>query len=101
MLKLDGSWRAKNDQKPFSKYLKDKNLQNQTVFELYTDDNKPKYSSNTKDFSNLKKDYETLYAKETTSKAPTTEFLRKIPNRRNYLMNNLIFVRRKYLQMRS
>ena len=31
----------------------------------------------------------------------TTEFLSKIPTERKYLMNNLTFVRRKYLYMRS
>ena len=48
MLTLGGSSRAENAPKLFSKYLKD-NMQNQTIFELYTDDNKSKYSSNTKD----------------------------------------------------
>ena len=48
MLTLGRSSRAKNAPKLFSKYLND-NMQNQTIFELYTDDNKSKYSSNTKD----------------------------------------------------
>ena len=39
------SWRAKNSPKHSSKYFKD-NMKNQTIFKLYTDDNKSKYSSN-------------------------------------------------------
>ena len=40
------SWRAKNG---FFKVLERQNMQNETIFELYTDDNKSKYSSNPKD----------------------------------------------------
>ena len=48
-------------------------MQNQTISELYTDDNKSKYSSNPKDSSKSeKKNYENLYIKTTTSKAGTT-----------------------------
>ena len=50
-------------------------MQNQTLSELYTDDNKSKYSSNLKDiFKSEKKSYEKLYTKETTSIATTIEF---------------------------
>ena len=35
--------------KTFFKVLERQNMQNQTIFELYTDDNKSKYSSNPKD----------------------------------------------------
>ena len=77
----DGSCRAKIPQKPFSKYFERQNLQNQTISELNTDDNKSKYSNNPKDiFSTAKKINETLYTKETTSKAATTEFLTKVLN---------------------
>ena len=39
-------------------------MQNQTIFELYTDDNKSKYSSNPKDIlKSEKKNYEKLYTK--------------------------------------
>ena len=57
-------------------------MQNQTIFELYTDDNKSKYSSNPKDIlkSEKKKIHEKLYTKR-TSTAATIEFFRKIPNR--------------------
>ena len=43
------SWKANNAPKLSSKYLKDRIWKNQTIFELYTDDNKSKYSSNPKD----------------------------------------------------
>ena len=61
-------------------------MQNQTIFESYTDGNKSQYSSNSK--VNLKsvkkkkeKKNEKLYIKQ-TSIAATTEFVRKIPNRK-------------------
>ena len=58
-------------------------MQNKTIFELYTDANKSKYSSNPKDkFSYLKMNYEKLYTKETTSKAATTESLIKVSKRK-------------------
>ena len=48
-------------------------------------------------FLNLqKKCYEKPFTKE-TSAAATTEFLGKVPHRKKYLMNTLIFVRQKYL----
>ena len=54
----------------------------QTKFELYTDDNKLKYSSNPKGIlKSTKKKYEKLYTKW-TSTAATTEFVCKIPNRK-------------------
>ena len=43
------SWRAKYAPKLSSKYLKDRICKNQTIFELYTDDNKSKHSSKPKD----------------------------------------------------
>ena len=57
-------------------------MQNQTIFELYTDDNKFKYSKNPKGIlKSAKKNYEKLYTKR-TSTAATTEFVLKIPNRK-------------------
>ena len=57
-------------------------MQNKTIFELYTDDNKLKYSSNLKDISKSAKIfYEKLYTKQ-TSTAATTDFLSKILNRK-------------------
>ena len=44
------TWRAKNAPKFSSKYILERqNMKNQTIFELYTDDNKSKYYSNPKD----------------------------------------------------
>ena len=58
-------------------------MQNQRIFELYTDDNKSKYSSNPKDIlkSGKKKNYEKFYTKRTFT-AATTEFFWTIPNRK-------------------
>ena len=68
--------------KTFFKVFERQNLQNQTISEFYTDDNKSKYSSNPKDiFKSAKKIYEKVHTKEATSKAATTEFLSNIPNR--------------------
>ena len=64
--------------KLFFQVLERQNLQNQIISELYTDGNKSKYSSNPKDiFKNTKK-----ICWLTTSKAATTEFFTKIPNRK-------------------
>ena len=56
-------------------------MKNQTIFELYTDDNKSKYSSNPKDILKSKKTIMKLYTKWTFT-AATTEFVCKIPNRK-------------------
>ena len=62
--------------KTFFKVPEIQNLQSQVISELYTGDNRSKYSSNHKDiFKCAKKNYETLYNKETTSKAATVESL--------------------------
>ena len=51
--------------------------------QLYTDDNKSKYFGNPKDIlQSAKNVYEKLYTMEITSKAVTTAFLSKIPNRK-------------------
>ena len=64
-------------------------LQKQTISELYTDD-KSKYSSSPENiFKSAKDFYETIYTKEKTYAAATTELLTKIPNRKKNLMNNL------------
>ena len=47
-------------------------------------------------FLNLQKNYEKLHTKQSFISA-TAEFLSKIYNTKKYLMNTLIFVRRKYL----
>ena len=56
-------------------------MKNQTIFELCTDDNKSKYSSNPKDILKSAKKIMKLYTKW-TSTAATTEFVCKIPNRK-------------------
>ena len=43
------SWRAKKSPKTFFEVLERQNMKNQTIFELYTDDNKSKYSNNPMD----------------------------------------------------
>ena len=68
-------------------------MENQTIFELYTDDIKSKYFSNPKDIFKSAKKIMKKSTPSKTSTAATTEFLTE----RKYLMNTLIFVRRKYL----
>ena len=67
--------------KIFFAVLERQNMENQTIFELYTDDNKSKYSSNPKDILKSAKKIMKLYTKW-TSTAATTEFVWKIPNRK-------------------
>ena len=72
-------------------------MQNQTIFELYTDDNKSKYSSNPKD---ILKSAKKVMKNSTPSKVPLLlllNLLAKFLTERKYLMNTLIFVRLKYL----
>ena len=77
--KTDGSLRAKNVLKLIFKVLERQNMQNQTISELYINDNKSKHSSNRTDiFKSARNFYEKLKTKKTTSKATTTEFLSKI-----------------------
>ena len=54
------SWRAEN---AFFKVLERQNMQNQTIFELYTDDNKSKYSSNPMNILKSAKKIMKLYTK--------------------------------------
>ena len=56
-------------------------MKNQTIFELYDDDNKSKYSSNPKDILKFAKKIMKLHTKW-TSTAATTELVCKIPNRK-------------------
>ena len=55
-------------------------MKNQTIFELYTDHNKSKYSSNPMDILKSEEKKMRLCTKW-TSTAATTEFARKTPNR--------------------
>ena len=56
-------------------------MKNQTIFELYTGDNKSKYSSNPKEILKSEKKKKKKKLKR-TSTAATIEFVRKIPNRK-------------------
>ena len=56
-------------------------MKNQTIFELYTDDNKSKYFTYPKDIFKSAKRIMKLYTKW-TSAAATTESVCKIPNRK-------------------
>ena len=57
-------------------------MKNQTRSELYTDDKKSNYSSNSTDiFKSAKNFYQKLYTKETTSKTATAELFSTISNR--------------------
>ena len=69
------------------------NMQNQTISDLYADDNKSRISNNPQDIVKLVKNYyEKIYTKEAASAASTSKWFSKI-----YLMNNLTFVRRECL----
>ena len=57
------------------------NMKNRAIFELYTDDNKSKYSSNPKDILKSAKKIMKLYTKW-TSTAATTEAVCKIPSKK-------------------
>ena len=75
-------------------------MQNQTIFELYTDDSKSRYSSHPKDIKSEKKIMEV----STPSELPQLLLLnlfRKFLTERKYLINTLIFVRLEYLSMKS
>ena len=70
---------GKKSVKLFFRLIDRQNLQNQTISDLYTDDNKSNYSSNPKDiFNSAKRIYEKLSATETTSEAVSTKFLSKV-----------------------
>ena len=56
-------------------------MENQTIFELYTDDNKSKFSRNPMNILKSAKKNMKLYTKLIYT-AATTEFVWKIPNRK-------------------
>ena len=88
--------------KCFFKVLERQNLQNQTISELYTDGDKSKYSSNPKDIFKSAKGFMKSFAQRRhLPKLLLLNFLANFPTERKYLKNNLTFVKRKYLQMRS
>ena len=85
VLPSDGSLRAKNALKLFSKYiLERKNMRNQTRSEFILMIINQNILASLLAFSNLKKKiFEKFYTKEVTFKIATTEFLSQIPNRKN------------------
>ena len=73
-------------------------MQNQIIFELYTDDDKSKYPSNPKDI--VKSGNKKFMKNSTPSELPRLLLLNlfgKFLIERKYLMKTLIFVRLKYL----
>ena len=72
-------------------------MKNQTKFELYTDDNKLKYSGNPKD---ILKSTKKIMRNSTPSELPPLLLLNlfaKFLTERKCVMNTLIFARLKYL----
>ena len=71
-------------------------MKNQTIFELYTHDNKSKYSSNP---MNILKSAKKLWnsTPSALSELLLLNLFEKFLKERKYLMNTLIFVRLKYL----
>ena len=67
-------------------------MKNQTKFELYTDDNKSKYSSNPKGILKSAKKVMKIY-----TKLILLNLFAKFLIERKYLINTLIFVRLKYV----
>ena len=72
-------------------------MQNQTILELYTDDNKSKYSSNPKDILKSEKKIMKNYTPSELPQLLLLNLFGKFLIERKYLMNTLIFVRLKYL----
>ena len=71
-----------SEEKFYFKVLERQNLQNETISESYTGDDKSKYSSNPRQ----------IFKSEKVDKAATTKFFTKFLTERKYLMNNLTFV---------
>ena len=76
-------------------------MQNQIIFEIYTDDNKSKYSNNPKDILKFakkkKKKRKTVHQANKLPQLLLLNLFEKFLTERKYLMNTLIFVRLKYL----
>ena len=80
--------------KTFFKVLERQILQNQTISELHTDDNKSKYSGNSKDiFKSTKFFLKTFTARRQLPKLLLLTFLAKLLAESKNLMNTLTFVR--------
>ena len=96
-------WDLENENylKAFFKVLERQNLQNQTISALYTDDNKPKYCSNSMDiFKSAKNFMKHFTPRRQLPNLLLLNFLAKFLPKRKCLIKNLTFVRRKYLYMR-
>ena len=87
--------------KTFFKVLERQNMQNQTTFNLYTDDNKSKYPSNPKDILRSTKSFMKNSTPSKLAQLLLLNFLAKFLTERKYLMKTLIFARRKFLQRKS
>ena len=101
VLKSDESLRVKNAPKPFLKYLRErisKIKQYLNYIEMIINQN---ILATLLTFSNLQKNfYEKLYTKQTTSKTATTEFISKIPNRKEISNEQFHLWEAKILYMR-
>ena len=92
--------------KTFFKVLERRNMHNQTISELYIDDNQSKHSRNPTDILKSAKKFlwKTLYQTDTaaskTSKTVTTEFISKIPNRKEISNELFHLCEAKILYMR-
>ena len=93
-------WDLENENcsKAFFKVLERHNLQYQTISALYTDGNKPKYSNNSMDICKSAKNFMKLFTpRRQPPKLLLLSFLARFLPERKCLINNLTFVRRKYL----
>ena len=72
-------------------------MQNQTISEIYTNDNKSKLSSNPTDIlKSAKKIVKNFIPKTQVPKLPLLNLLAKFLTERKYLINNFAFARRKF-----
>ena len=72
-------------------------MKNQTIFELYTDDNKSKYSSSPLNILKSEKKKKSNSAPSALPELLLLNLFGKFLTERKYLMKTLIFVRLKYL----
>ena len=72
-------------------------MKNQTKFELYTDDNKSRYFSNSKDILKSTKKVMRNYTPGELPQLLLLNLFAKFLTERKYLINTLIFARLKYL----
>ena len=83
VLRSNRSLRVKNALNLFSKYLKERTRKIKQYLKYILTIINQNILATLLTFSNLQKNfYEKLYTKQTTSKTATTEFISKIPNRK-------------------